>query len=48
LFAFRAQHTTEWGLLMAAATLATVPLIGIFGVTQRYVLSGITLTGLKG
>jgi multiple sugar transport system permease protein len=48
LFAFRAQHTTEWGLLMAAATFATVPLIGIFGVTQRYVLSGITLTGLKG
>ena len=48
LFAFRAQHTTEWSLLMAAATLATVPLIGIFGLTQRYILSGITLTGIKG
>jgi multiple sugar transport system permease protein len=48
LFAFRAQHTTEWGLLMAAATLATVPLIVIFGLTQRYILSGITLTGIKG
>jgi multiple sugar transport system permease protein len=48
LFAFRAQHTTEWGLLMAAATLATIPLIGIFCLTQRYVLSSMTLTGIKG
>jgi multiple sugar transport system permease protein len=48
LFAFRAQHTTEWGLLMAAATLTTLPLVGIFGVTQRYVLAGITFTGFKG
>jgi multiple sugar transport system permease protein len=48
LFAFRAQHTTEWGLLMAAATLTTLPLVGIFGITQRYVLAGITFTGLKG
>jgi len=48
LFAFRAQHTTEWGLLMAAATLTTLPLIAMFGLTQRYILSGFTLTGLKG
>src|SRR5919197_1198815 len=48
LFAFRAQHTTEWGLLMAAAPLTTVPLILLFGVTHRYLLSGITLTGIKG
>ena len=48
LFAFRAQHTTEWGLLMAAATLSTVPLIAIFCLAQRYVLSGMTLSGLKG
>jgi ABC-type glycerol-3-phosphate transport system permease component len=33
---------------MAAATLATAPLIIIFGFTQRYILSGITLTGIKG
>ena len=48
LFAFRAQHTTEWGLLMAAATLATLPLVAIFGLAQRHLLAGITLTGLKG
>jgi multiple sugar transport system permease protein len=48
LFAFRAQHATEWGLLMAAATLATLPLIAIFGFTQRYIRAGITLSGLNG
>jgi multiple sugar transport system permease protein len=48
LFAFRAQHSTEWGLLMAAATLATAPLIGIFCFTQRYIVASLTLTGLKG
>ena len=48
LFAFRAQHTTEWGLLMAAATLTTLPLVVIFGFAQRYMVVSITLTGLKG
>jgi multiple sugar transport system permease protein len=48
LFAFRAQHTTEWGLMMATATLGTVPLISIFCLTQRYVLPSMTLTGIKG
>jgi multiple sugar transport system permease protein len=48
LFAFRAQRTTEWSLMMAASTLATLPLVGVFFFTQRYFLQGITLTGLKG
>ena len=48
LYAFRAQRTTEWALMMAASTLATVPLIIIFFFTQRYFLEGIKLTGLKG
>ena len=30
LCAFRAQHTTEWGLLMAASTLTTLPLVVLF------------------
>ncbi len=48
LFAFRAQRTTEWDLLMAAATLSTLPLVILFFGAQRYFLEGITLTGLKG
>lgn len=48
LFAFRAQHATEWSLLLAAATLTTLPVIVVFACTQRYVLQGITFTGIKG
>ena len=48
LFAFRAQHTTEWSLLMAASTLATLPLVVLFFCTQRSFLEGMTLTGIKG
>jgi len=48
LFAFRAQHTTEWSLLMAASTLATLPLVVLFFCTQRAFLEGITLTGIQG
>ena len=48
LFAFRAQHTTEWGLLMAAAMLTTLPLVVLFFCTQRSFLEGLTLTGIKG
>ncbi len=48
LYAFRAQRSTEWALMMAASTLATVPLIIVFFFTQRYFLEGIKLTGLKG
>jgi multiple sugar transport system permease protein len=48
LFAFRAQHTTEWSLLMAAATLTTLPLVVLFFCTQRSFLEGMTFTGIKG
>lgn len=48
LFAFRAQRTTEWSLMMAASTLVTLPLIVIFFFAQRYFLDGIRMTGIKG
>lgn len=48
LFAFQAQRSTEWALLMGASTLVTIPLILVFAFTQRYFLQGITLTGIKG
>jgi multiple sugar transport system permease protein len=48
LFAFRSQRTTEWALMMAASTLATLPLVVVFFFTQRSFLEGITLTGIKG
>ena len=49
LFFFQAQHGgTEWNALMAACTMVIVPVIAVFFVAQRSLISGITMTGLKG
>jgi multiple sugar transport system permease protein len=48
LFAFRDQRATDWGLLMAAATLTTLPLVLLFFVGQKYFVEGVKLTGIKG
>lgn len=42
------QHGAEWAMLMAAATLFTLPMIVIFFIVQRTFIEGITLTGIKG
>ena len=39
--------TTRWNILMAGATLGSVPMIMVFLFLQRYFIQGITLTGLK-
>jgi multiple sugar transport system permease protein len=46
LYAFRAQRSTEWALLMAASVLVTLPVIALFAFGQRYFLTGIKTTGL--
>jgi multiple sugar transport system permease protein len=48
LYAFRARRTTDWNLMMAGATMATLPLVIVFFIAQRYFLEGIKLTGIKG
>lgn len=45
---FRDQYITNWTLMMAASTTATVPLLIVFLFAQRWFIEGITLTGLKG
>lgn len=45
---FVGRHSSEWNLLMAAATVVTLPLIVVFFFTQRLFIEGITLTGIKG
>jgi len=47
LFDFRTQHGAEYGMLMAASTLMTLPVIALFFLAQRYFIQGITLTGMK-
>lgn len=45
---FKGQYGNEWGGLMAASTVMTLPLIVLFFFTQRTFIQGITLTGIKG
>jgi multiple sugar transport system permease protein len=48
LASFQGAYTTDWHLLMAAATIALVPVIIVYLFGQRYFVQGIALTGLKG
>lgn len=47
LYAFFGQHGVDWGPLMAACLMFTLPAIAIFMVAQKYFVSGISVTGLK-
>ena len=45
---FRGESTTEWEKIMTAASLASVPLLGLFMIFQRQIIAGVALTGMKG
>lgn len=45
---FIGQYTGSWNLLMAASSLAIIPMVFIFFFAQRYFIEGITFSGLKG
>ncbi|MFA6506886.1 MAG: carbohydrate ABC transporter permease [Treponemataceae bacterium] len=45
---FIGQYGTEWNVLMAAASIAIIPSILIFVFFQRYLVEGISLTGMGG
>lgn len=44
---FQGQFVSNFAVMMAAATLATLPLIVIFLFAQRFLIEGIAMTGLK-
>lgn len=48
LQAFMQTHYVEWGPLMAASAIFTVPIIILFFFAQSYFIEGITVTGMKG
>jgi len=45
---FTGEYTSQWQLLMAAATMVIGPAVIFFFLAQRYFVQGITLTGIKG
>jgi multiple sugar transport system permease protein len=44
---FQQRFTSDWPLLMAAAAIATAPVVGVFLLAQRQVARGIGTTGIK-
>jgi multiple sugar transport system permease protein len=44
----QAENSTDYGLIMAGATLAAVPIIIVFLVFQKYFTQGITMGAVKG
>jgi multiple sugar transport system permease protein len=44
---FQGQHSTSWGLVFAASTIAIVPAIAIFVAFQRQFISGLSSGALK-
>jgi multiple sugar transport system permease protein len=45
---FVADYGAQWGVMMAACSLAMIPMIVVYAIGQRYFIEGIALSGLKG
>ena len=45
---FIGSYRAEWQLMMAAACLVVIPAVIVFMIGQRYLIEGITMTGVKG
>lgn len=47
LKSFQASMSTEWGLYAAASILVSIPVVIVFMLLSRYLVSGLTLGGVK-
>ncbi|AZN38302.1 carbohydrate ABC transporter permease [Paenibacillus albus] len=47
LASFRSERTSEMGMLMAGSALSALPTILLFLIFQKYIISGIKISGLK-
>ncbi len=45
---FGSPYENPWGLLMAANVIAVIPALFLFIILQRYLMTSITMTGIKG
>lgn len=48
LTVFVGEYWSERGLVMAGATMATVPVLVVYAIFQRHIVQGFVLSGLKG
>lgn len=44
---FRGLYVSDWTLMMAAASIAVIPVLIVYLLGQRYIIEGVALTGLK-
>lgn len=44
---FQSQYLTQWGLLFAATTVASIPAVIVFVIFQRYFIQGVITSGIK-
>ncbi|MFD1139057.1 carbohydrate ABC transporter permease [Paenibacillus shunpengii] len=47
LKSFQTEHTMDYGLLMAGTLIATVPMIIVFLIGERFFIQGVATTGMK-
>lgn len=45
---FRGMYITDWTLMMAGSAIALIPVLIVYVVGQRYIIEGVTLSGIKG
>ena len=48
LAAFSGEFQTEWEMVMTGASIATLPVLLVFILLQKYIINGVMLAGLKG
>jgi len=47
LKSFQSSLSTEWGLYAAASMLVSIPVVIVFMLLSRYLVSGLTIGGVK-
>ena len=45
---FTGSYRGEWNLMMAAACLVLAPVVIVFAIGQKYLVEGVTMSGVKG
>lgn len=48
VFELQGQYTTRWGMFCAASILVTIPVMALFLYSSKWLMSGLTLGGVKG
>jgi multiple sugar transport system permease protein len=48
LASFSGEFQTEWEMVMTGASVATLPMLLVFIVLQKYIVRGVMLAGIKG